>query len=185
MKRWETPERKAYMKAWHAANPRDRREYKKAYDAANRERNIAKWAENRERHKARAAAYYRAHRDEIRARVKAYTEENKDRVIAYQSAYWKANNDRKVHIANRRRLRKLTNGGSHTLAERQEKFARLGNVCYYCGDAKRLTVDHDIPLVRGGTDDISNILPACKSCNSRKRTLTAEEFIRSSRRSVA
>ena len=74
-------------------------------------------------------------------------------------------------------MRKAGNGGTHTLAERQAKFARLGNVCFYCGVAQELTIDHDIPLVRGGTDDIANILPACRSCNSRKNKRTATEFL--------
>lgn len=192
MKRWETPERKAYMKAWHAANPRDRRAYKAAYDAAHKERAAAYYAANKERLKVQKAAWYAANRErvlaQVQARVKANHAEvlayhrehyiaNKERVGAAMAAYRRANPDRYQHIGNRRRARKIGNGGSHTLAERLEKFARLGNVCFYCRCAARLTVDHDVPLTRGGTDDISNILPACRSCNSRKHSKTAAEFI--------
>lgn len=81
------------------------------------------------------------------------------------------------HAHSARRARKSGNGGSHTLQEWREKRALLGNVCFYCGEAKPLTRDHKIPLVLGGTDDITNILPACARCNSRKYTLTASEFI--------
>jgi len=38
-------------------------------------------------------------------------------------------------------------------------------ICYYCGrrvGASNLTMDHKIPLSRGGTSDRSNIVPACK-----------------------
>lgn len=63
------------------------------------------------------------------------------------------------------------------MQEWREKCALLGNVCIYCGEAKPLTRDHDVPLTRGGTDDIANLLPACKSCNSRKGTRTAREYL--------
>ena len=45
-----------------------------------------------------------------------------------------------------------------------EKAGRKG-VCYYCGrrvKPEELTMDHKIPLSRGGTSDRSNIVPACK-----------------------
>lgn len=41
----------------------------------------------------------------------------------------------------------------------------------------RLTADRVIPLSRGGSNFIENIVPACGSCNSRKGTRTADEFI--------
>jgi 5-methylcytosine-specific restriction endonuclease McrA len=33
-----------------------------------------------------------------------------------------------------------------------------------------------VPLARGGTNFIDNILPACRGCNARKHTMTEEEF---------
>lgn len=40
--------------------------------------------------------------------------------------------------------------------------------CYYCGKRKPLTKDHLIPREKGGPDDKTNLVPACKSCNSSK-----------------
>lgn len=193
--RGQTPERKAYMQAWNAANPRDRRAYKAAYDAEHKDKNAAYYAATLERRRARAKEYYLAHREKILAQVKARAEAKKDVVLAYQAdryaknadkikanvaAYRKANPDKKRHLDNRRRARKAGNGGSHTLAEREAKFAECGNVCYYCHQPSKLTVDHVIPLARGGTDDITNIVPACQSCNSKKNAKTADEFINQS-----
>lgn len=42
-----------------------------------------------------------------------------------------------------------------------------GRGCIYCG-APATTVDHVVPLVRGGTNFEGNLAPACKECNSRK-----------------
>jgi 5-methylcytosine-specific restriction endonuclease McrA len=40
--------------------------------------------------------------------------------------------------------------------------------CYYCKVKTRLTMDHVIPLSKGGKHTASNIVPACGPCNSRK-----------------
>jgi 5-methylcytosine-specific restriction protein A len=44
-------------------------------------------------------------------------------------------------------------------------------VCHYCGGRfppEKLTMDHLIPLARGGTSTQGNIVPACKDCNTAK-----------------
>jgi 5-methylcytosine-specific restriction protein A len=52
-------------------------------------------------------------------------------------------------------------------------------LCHYCRRAvgpKALTVDHVVPLVRGGRSIRANMVPACKDCNNRKRSLLAWEW---------
>jgi 5-methylcytosine-specific restriction endonuclease McrA len=52
-------------------------------------------------------------------------------------------------------------------------------VCHYCGarvPPKELTLDHIVPLVRGGKSTRGNCVPACKACNSRKQSLTPVEW---------
>jgi hypothetical protein len=49
-------------------------------------------------------------------------------------------------------------------------------ICYYCGSPDSLTIDHKIPLSRGGSNSLSNLVFACASCNFRKRTKLPEEF---------
>lgn len=44
------------------------------------------------------------------------------------------------------------------------------NKCCYCGEKRKLTREHFIPLVNGGEYTINNIIPSCKPCNSSKKT---------------
>jgi 5-methylcytosine-specific restriction endonuclease McrA len=52
-------------------------------------------------------------------------------------------------------------------------------VCYYCRRQvghKALTMDHLVPLGRGGTSARGNVVPACKGCNNRKKSLLPVEW---------
>lgn len=53
------------------------------------------------------------------------------------------------------------------------------SICYYC-EAKvikdELTMDHVVPLARGGFSTKSNIVVCCKACNSKKKYYTPAEI---------
>lgn len=62
---------------------------------------------------------------------------------------------------------------------REEVYFKYGGCCAYCGteiEYKDMQVDHATPLSIGGVDDISNYMPACRSCNHYKATLDIEGF---------
>ena len=53
--------------------------------------------------------------------------------------------------------------------------------CFYCHQTihpKELTMDHKTPIIRGGKSTKRNLVPACKDCNSEKKYLLLEEWIR-------
>lgn len=52
--------------------------------------------------------------------------------------------------------------------------------CHYCGaklTKTTRTIDHVVPLSKGGAHTISNIVPACRGCNSKKNDRDLAEFI--------
>lgn len=52
-------------------------------------------------------------------------------------------------------------------------------VCHYCGGTfapDELTMDHLVPIVRGGKSSRGNVVPACKECNNRKKYLLPVEW---------
>ena len=59
------------------------------------------------------------------------------------------------------------------------KRRRAPGVCHYCGaqvGAKALTMDHLVPIVRGGRSTKGNLVPACKPCNDAKKHKLPFEF---------
>lgn len=59
---------------------------------------------------------------------------------------------------------------------RDAVYERDDRRCVYCGSGERLSLDHRIPEIRGGTHDIENLATACLSCNGAKRDMTEEEY---------
>lgn len=53
---------------------------------------------------------------------------------------------------------------------------KTGSKCWYCGDCDSGTIDHVVPVSKGGSDEIVNLVACCKVCNSSKKDLDVEEF---------
>lgn len=82
------------------------------------------------------------------------------------------------HAAHQQRRRACVADGTVTPGAVAKLYRRQR--CFYCGKRvarKRRTVDHKVPLVRGGSHSISNLVMACGPCNFRKSARTAEEFM--------
>jgi 5-methylcytosine-specific restriction protein A len=59
------------------------------------------------------------------------------------------------------------------------KRKRAEGICYFCGkkfEPKELTMDHIVPLIRGGKSTKGNIVPSCKGCNNRKKHMLPLEW---------
>lgn len=59
----------------------------------------------------------------------------------------------------------------------QNKIAE--GICHYCGQSfppAELTMDHLVPIIRGGKSTRGNVVPACKECNNRKKYMLPIEW---------
>lgn len=78
-----------------------------------------------------------------------------------------------------RRAREQGAVGTYTWSEVTAKWLAIGKVCAYChepvGNAD-LQPDHVLPLSRGGSNSITNIVPCCGPCNREKHVLTVAEW---------
>ncbi|HOX89617.1 MAG TPA: HNH endonuclease [Burkholderiaceae bacterium] len=73
---------------------------------------------------------------------------------------------------------RLPAGLHHVGLNKHRLFARDRHTCAYCGwhaDERELTVEHIVPLSRGGRHLWTNVVTACRSCNTRKGSRTPEE----------
>lgn len=73
------------------------------------------------------------------------------------------------YLLRKQARRALVAGQQVSVTEWQSVLERYWFRCVWCGsDAGSLTVDHVIPLSNGGLHHVDNLVPACRSCNSRK-----------------
>lgn len=111
---------------------------------------------NHQKHRERMATFYRANRERILAAVLQWQRDNPEKVAARQR---------------RRYARKLgapVNDLTHAeWIAIQELFDHR---CAYCGERfeGKLSQEHLTPLSKGGSHTLSNVVPACTSCNSKK-----------------
>lgn len=82
---------------------------------------------------------------------------------------WRAKNPHKTRSYKiKRRSLELTNGRNDLSSEQIKFLFDIFKTCQYCGSSKDLTIDHIIPLSRGGENTFDNVTVACRRCNSRK-----------------
>lgn len=63
--------------------------------------------------------------------------------------------------------------------EKRHIYERQNGLCAYCGqhrNIKYMTVDHIMPLSKGGTDSLDNLQCTCKKCNGLKGNMLPGEF---------
>lgn len=86
--------------------------------------------------------------------------------------YRQANPAKTAAWKNNRRAREMNAEGSFTDKQWSDLKEKNGFKCALCRKETRLTVDHIIPLSKGGSNYIENIQPLCMPCNSRKSVKT-------------
>lgn len=93
---------------------------------------------------------------------------------------WKGGYKNKLHLNRTRYILKMGNSGSHTLGEWEHLKAMYNWTCPCCYKTEpkiKLTEDHIIPLSKGGSNNIENIQPLCRSCNSRKNNKLINKYV--------
>ena len=125
-------------------------------------------ADDPEAIRSRDRAYWAANPDKKRAKDRRYKEQHRAEAVANATAWARAHPDRYKENMFASYVRQHGGIPVCTIEQWQAKLAEYGGKCAECGSVKNITRDHIVPLSRGGTDDIANIQPLCRGCNTRK-----------------
>lgn len=151
------------------ANPGATKAYKAAWYQANRERVLADQTLRRPpgSRGGEGATLYKANPELFKAKARNWRLANPDK-----------HRQNVIIESQRRRARKAGAVNDFTAEQWRQTQADFGFRCAYCWTRPaKLTMDHAMPLARGGGHTLSNILPACLSCNSGKCDRTISEFL--------
>ena len=102
-----------------------------------------------------------------------WQQSNAEKVKQY-SKNWAKNNQQKVNLKTQRRRARFLKSDIRIISKKDSM--RLNNsLCFYCNQ-KATSLDHVIPLSRGGRHSIGNLVSCCKTCNSSKNEKTVMEW---------
>ena len=134
-------------RAYRAANAQSISQYRKKYWAANKDRLSANTDAKRTKE------YFRA-----------YCEVNKERLRESRKEYLRRNPGLAGFYS--RRYRQRLNNVKFSILPKEYRRLKY-SLCFYCGEPAT-TVDHIIPVSKGGHHSVGNLVPACQPCNSSK-----------------
>lgn len=163
-------------RAWIAANPDRRRENQRAYQQRTKADRAAYREENREHLRAYKRRWREANREKTRKHARDSYRRNRESARR-RNLTWAAENPDKVREAqDRRKQREAAAPGFCTPEQWAGRLEVLGRRCFYCGGPYE-TIDHTIPISRGGSKWPANLRPACFSCNASKGNKKPNEWV--------
>ncbi len=140
---------------------------------------------NREHVKEHDAQYRKDNSERIAETQKTYLKNNQEHTRITKAKWYQVNriharvvsrNHSKTHpemhrVRQRNRVARVKGapGNGWSKKEEMQLIDDYCGRCAYCGNKlEEVTMDHVIPITRGGVHSIENIVPACLSCNSSK-----------------
>jgi len=180
-----------YQKAYANAHAESIKVYRHMYYLAHREgikqRSKAYRKTHKDERQINGHVYYEANKDHINEAAKEYVRLHRDQINDYKRQ-WAKDNPLKIRIvqAQKRARRKEAPGSGFSKQDFLDLWKLQNGHCYYCNrfmlleaknsDPLKVTIDHVIPLCKGGHHSRSNIVLACWECNIRKNQLLPSVF---------
>ena len=161
------------------------KEHNKNYYKENKEK-IAEahkkhYEENKEKIAERKKNYYEEHKEQAKERNKKYYEEHKEKLVEKKKIYRKTPQGQVAHFNShcKRRKREEQQGEGFTGQQWLEMMKFFDFKCAYSGitlNTNTRSIDHIVPLTKGGAHEIWNLVPMDRSLNSSKRDKDIKEW---------
>lgn len=118
-------------------------------------------------------------RAKANAAMAIWREKNRESLRAASREWYAANPDKRRVKEQARRARARKAEGKFTVADIERITKAQNGLCACCRKDRKLTIDHIVPLSKGGSNWPSNIQMLCSPCNTRKNDKDPVEFMRS------
>lgn len=199
-KRMREHNKKSYAK-YLESNREKRKQYAQENKEAAQKRGAVWYAANKEHHIKKGRIWRAANKERVRENNRKLRLANPERTRKYSRLHYWADAERARELArnrqdstrgvrnNKRRALKANAPGSFTVEDINLLREVQNSICAmpWCDnklykDTKdpnhKETIDHIVPLLRGGSNQLGNLRLVCKSCNSRKGTKTTAETMK-------
>lgn len=120
--------------------------------------------------------YRKQNPEYIKKYLQNWLKSNREKRNEISKRYYLKNKDKHLVLIRNRRARLVNAKGTFTKLEWEQLKSKSEHKCQICGlrepfnqYRKYLTIDHIIPISKGGENYISNIQPLCFNCNSVKK----------------
>lgn len=169
--RWKTEGRKAYMRRYQRKNRKRL--------AAKARANALK---NREAVRARQRKWYLANKSKVVAKARTSALRHPTKRKANSRRFYHRNRDyyRAAVVLRRARLCSATVGDVKAITAHYKTIRNAKSVaCHWCRKPVpkgHRHIDHVVPLAKGGSHCVTNLVPACASCNRRKSAKLPGDF---------
>lgn len=175
---------------WQKANPERLKEHRRRYEDSHPERKVQmqerfdRWKEENPekakqvRHEG-SKRYRERHPEKVKESIRRYMQSPKGRKKTAErnaTEYYKLAHRLRESFYRAQKRGYIPKEGRLRPAEWYAAIEAFGSVCAYCGSATKLTIDHVVPISKGGQHRVGNVVPSCQSCNSSKGDRDLEDF---------
>lgn len=158
------------QKQWRENNP----ELARGKARKQRENRTPKQREN---YLSYLKAYYQQNREAMNEKARQYREANPEKLKESGRRYRQLNYLKiREHQSKNRRFRLSCHRAAYSFEQVQQLRESFDWQCAYCGSGEATSLDHFIPMSKGGPDCIGNLLPCCLSCNHKKQDSDALDW---------
>ena len=121
---------------------------------------------NKDKNNKACREWHKKNKDKANARRKQWNIDNSEKAKLKDRNYAANNPEVGRNKNNLRRARVLSNGAYRIYKNELKKL--YAQSCFYCGSKDEIQLDHVIPIAKGGSHSIGNLVPACRKCNLEK-----------------